>query len=179
MEIRNAKLDDFIKYADLLQTTYQSAYTDDAIGLTPDCFSKEVFLSEDSQKYIESLLADTASHKTWLAVDGTELVGSATCIIRNDQEAELTGFYVHPNRQGSGIGKTLYVLVLAFSGERGLLLDTYLHNTKTINIYEKWGWKLDTSRGDKGYFTRHWPEWPDGLKAKCMYMRLNRNYTQD
>jgi len=42
-------------------------------------------------------------------------------------------------------------------------------------MYERWGWKLDTTRGEKGYFYRHWPEWPEGLQAKCQYMRLVRD----
>lgn len=42
-------------------------------------------------------------------------------------------------------------------------------------MYKNWGWEQDTSRGENGYFYRHWEEWPEALQAKCMYMRLSRN----
>lgn len=172
MKIRIASIEDIEQYTDLLQRTYQDAYTNEEIGLTADCFSKEIFYNEDTQRYLKSHLVDTDSQKTWLAFDAEILVGSVTCIIRNNNEAEITGLYVHPNFQRNGIGKKLYNVALAFSGSRDLVLDIYTHNVKTIEIYKRWGWKLDESRGDRGYFERHWPEWPEGLQAKCMYMRL-------
>lgn len=173
-EIRNATDQDLEKYTDLMQQTFQVTYVNKEIGLTADCFSKTVFSTTDTQQYLSSLLQDTNEHKTWLAFKGGELVGSITCIIKNDHEAELTGFYVRPDKQGLGIGKRLYDLVLDFSDTRDLLLDIYAHNTKTIELYKRWGWKLDTTRGEGGYFTRHWPEWPEEVKAQCIYMRLKK-----
>jgi len=172
--IRKANLEDIGPYTNLLQQTYQAAYTDESIGLGADCFSKKTFDTEDSQRYFKSRLTDTDTQKTWLAFDGDKLVGAITGILNNDAEAELTGFYVEPKHQGKGIGQKLYELFLNFAGDRDLLLDTYVHNVKTIKIYEKWGWKLDATRGEGGYFYRRWPEWPEGLQAKCLYMRLKK-----
>jgi ribosomal protein S18 acetylase RimI-like enzyme len=174
MKIRTGKLNDIKKYTDLLQTTYESAYVNNKLGLTKECFSKEVFASGDTQRYVKSHLLNNKTQKTWLAFEREKLVGSITCVIQNEREAELTGFYVHPDFQGRGIGKKLYNLALKFAGNRDLMLDIYAHNTKTIDTYKRWGWKLDTSRGNKGYFSRHWTDWPKGLKAKSMYMRLRR-----
>jgi GNAT superfamily N-acetyltransferase len=87
----------------------------------------------------------------------------------------LTGFYIHPEFQGKGVGKQLYQLALDFGGRRDLLLDIYTHNHKTISMYKKWGWALDDTQGDKGYFYRHWDEWPKDLQAKCMYMKLKQS----
>ncbi len=174
MEIRTANLEDIEQYTDLLQQTYQHAYIKESIGLTADCFSREIFNSDDTQKYLKTSLVDTANQKTWLAFDGNKLIGSVTCALENSQKAELKGFYVRKEYQGQGIGKKLYDLALEFAENRDLFLDIYTHNTKTIELYEKWGWKLDSSRGEKGYFVRHWPEWPKGLDAKCMYMKLER-----
>ena len=159
MEIKIANLNDIKKYTDLLQKTYQEAYANDSIGLTADCFSKEIFQNDDTQKYLKSHLIDSDTQKTWLAFDGEKLIGAATCIIKNDTEAEFTGFYVDSDNQGQGVGKQLYKLVQEFARKRDLILDIYAHNTKTIEMYKNWGWKLDESRGEKGYFTRHWPEW--------------------
>ena len=172
--IKLASLKDLKKYTDLLQQTYQSAYTNEKLGLTADCFSKEIFATDNTQDYLKSHLINNHSQKTWLAFKDHVLVVSITCILENDDEAELTGFYVHPDYQGQGVGKKLYRQALEFSGNKDFVLDIYTHNTKTVKMYEKWGWVLDVSRGDNGYFYRHWPEWPKGLKAKAMYMRLKR-----
>lgn len=172
VSIRLAKKSDLKVYTDLLQRTYQDAYTDESIGLTKDCFSQEVFSSPDSQKYLKSHLINNDKQKTWLTFISSKMVGAVTCIIKSRKEAELTGFYVSPGFQGKAIGKKLYALAIAFADGRDLVLDIYAHNTKVIDMYKKWGWKLDTTRGKKGYFFRHWPEWPRGLKAKCIYMRL-------
>ena len=173
MIIRKAKPGDIEQYTDLLQQAYQATYANDSIGLSADRFSKEIFNADDTQLYLKSHLINTDIQKTWLAFDGGELIGTVTCIL-NDSEAELTGFYVHPKRQGQGIGHKLYNLALEFAGDRNLLLDIYIHNTKAIEMYEKWGWELDTARGENGYFYRHWPEWPEGLQAKCMHMCLKK-----
>jgi len=170
--IRTANSQDLTQYTDLLQTTYQQAYTNESLGLTADCFSKKIFASADTQKYLQSHLVNTGIQKTWLAFDGKKLVGSVTCVLRNDIEADLTGFYVRSNYQGQTLGKKLYHIALDFAGDRDVLLDIYTHNTKAVNMYQKWGWQLDDSRGEGGYFYRHWPEWPAGVQAKCMYMRL-------
>lgn len=175
MLIRTAKAEDLAQYTSLLQQTYEYAYTNEGLGLTADCFSPEIFSSKDTQDYLKSHLIVSNVQNTWLATENDMLIGSITCIIKSDDEAEITGFYVHPKFQGKGIGKKLYEKALEFAGNRDLLLDIYCHNTKTIELYEKWGWVLDTSRGDKGYFYRHWSEWPEGLQAKCMYMRLNKH----
>ncbi|HAM88642.1 MAG: GCN5-related N-acetyltransferase [Candidatus Falkowbacteria bacterium GW2011_GWC2_38_22] len=116
--------------------------------------------------------------KTWLVFVDDKLVGALTCIIKNKNEAELTGFYVYPSYQGKGIGKNLYSLALKFSCNRDLVLDIYAHNTNSIEMYNKWGWMLDESRGDNGYFIRHWPEWPKDLEVRCIYMKLKKNKLQ-
>lgn len=167
-----AKTSDLDDYTDLLQRTYEVAYTDESIGLTKNCFSKEIFSSTDTQKYLKSHLIINDKQKTWLAFINSKMIGAATCIIKSEKEAELTGFYVAPEYQGKGVGKKLYRLVIDFADGKDLVLDIYAHNTKTIEMHKKWEWKLDTTRGDKGYFFRHWPEWPKGLQAKCIYMRI-------
>lgn len=171
--IRLAKENDIQKYTEFLQQAYESTYTNNQIGIVKECFSKEVFNTLDTQKYIKSHLINSTDQKTWLVFSDKKLIGSMTCIIKNNQEAELTGFYVHKNYQNKGIGKKLYTLALEFAQNRDLILDTYLHNKKTIDIYTKWGWQIDTSRGDNGYFTRRWEEWPEGLNIKCIYLRLS------
>lgn len=161
------------EYTQLLQRTYEDAYVDESLGLTKDCFSKEIFASPDTQKYLKSHLVINDKQKTWLAFIDSKLIGSITCIYKDRKEAELTGFYVALEHQGKGIGRRLYRNAIKFASGRDLVLDIYSHNKRTIDMYKKWGWKLDKTKGNRGYFFRHWPEWPAGLRAKCLYMRLS------
>jgi ribosomal protein S18 acetylase RimI-like enzyme len=167
IKIRLADESDLLVYTKLLQKTYKNTYVFDAIGLTKECFSKAVFNTNDSQDYLKSNLKINDKQKTWLAFLDKELIGSIT-IVDKDKECEMRGFYVATDFQGKGIGSKLWKFVLSFAGNREIVLDTYSHNTKTIEIYKNWGFEIDT---EKGEFYRHWSEWPEDLKVKCVYMR--------
>jgi len=167
VQIRHARKSDLPKYTKLLQKTYQDAYTDEEIGLTKECFSEKVFNSLNNQKYLASNLLVNNKQKCWLAFIGSKLVGSVS-IIERKKDYELRGFYVGTKEQGKGIGKKLLELVLSFAKGKDITCDIYAHNVKTIEIYKKWGFEVDTKRGA---FYRHWPEWPKGVKVKCIYMR--------
>lgn len=168
--IRLAEKNDLVKYTNLLQKTYQDAYANGKLGLTKDCFSKKVFSSPDTQKYLKSNLVLTDKLKTWLAFVGSKMVGSITCIDKG-KEYEMRGFYVAPKYQGKGIGTQLYNCALNLTKRnKDIVLDIYAHSFKTISMYKNWGFKIDRK---KGTFYRHWPEWPKRLKAKCLYMRLD------
>ncbi|MCK5080966.1 MAG: hypothetical protein KAQ63_02280, partial [Candidatus Moranbacteria bacterium] len=91
--IRESKPKDLEQYTDLLQQTYQHAYTKENIGLTADCFSKEIFNNPATQKYLKSNLINTLNQKTWLIFDSDKLIGSITCFLKDAKEAELKGFY--------------------------------------------------------------------------------------
>lgn len=157
------------QYTHLLQSVYEVAYINPEIGLTKECFSMEIFTTEDTQKYLKDNLKVTDKRKTWLAFDGEKLVGSIT-IEEKENEYELRGFYVDLAYQGKGIGKKLYEKAFGFAKGKDIVLDIYSHNTKTIEMYKKWGFVVDAK---KGSFSRHWPEWPEGVQAKAIYMRLH------
>lgn len=167
INIREANLSDLPQYTKLLQKTYQDAYVDDEIGLTKDCFAEEVFNTPDTQKYLTSNLEVNPHQKCWLAFISEQLVG-ALSIIEKEDDYELRGFYVDPSYQGQGIGRQLWELALQFAKNKDITCDIYAHNKKTIEMYKKWGFAVDAKRGE---FYRHWEEWPEGVKAKCIYMR--------
>ncbi len=168
--IRLASKNDIQNYTDLLQQTYESAYADEKIGLPQSLFSKEIFCSTHSQDYLRSNLDVSDKQKTWLAFDGEKMVGSITITDKGD-DCELRGFYILPKYQGQGIGKKLWKKALVFAKGKDITCDIYAHNHKTIEIYKKWGFEIDTERGE---FYRHWPEWPEGVQAKSIYMRFKR-----
>lgn len=169
VSIRLARKSDIKEYTDLLQKTYQKAYTDESLGLTKNCFSKKVFSTPDTQKYLKSSLTINRKQKTWLAFFRSKMIGSITITDRG-KEFELRGFYVATKYQGRGVGKQLWCLAISFASGKDIILDIYVHNKRTINMYKKWGFFIDKK---KGVFYRHWPEWSEGLEAKCIYMRLS------
>jgi ribosomal protein S18 acetylase RimI-like enzyme len=168
--IRHAKKSDLPAYTKMHQKVYQAVLVNEAIGLTKECLSEKVFNSIRIQKYLTSNLVVNSKQKCWLAFDGKELVGSIT-IIEREKDYELRGFYVAINYQGKGIGKKLWKLALDFAKNKDIVLDIYAHNTKSIEMYKKWGLKIDK---EKGEFYRHWPEWPENVKAKSIYMKLRK-----
>ena len=169
ISIRPSKKSDIKKYTYLLQKTYQASHTSKRLGLTEECFSRKIFSTLDTQKYLKSSLVVNNKQKAWLAFAGSKLVGAIT-IIDSGNTCELRGFYTALNYQGRGIGKQLWEKALNFASGKDVVLDLYSHNTKTIGIYKKWGFVTDKKKGN---FYRHWPEWPEGLKVKCHYMRYS------
>ena len=167
LHIRLAQKSDLGEYTKLLQKTYQDSYVSEKIGLTKECFSEEIFKSPNIQKYLLSNLNVDSKQKCWLAFIDSELVGSIS-IIERIEDYELRGFYVATKYQNKGIGKKIFQLALNFAKNKDITCNVYAHNKKTIEIYKKWGFKIDTLRKE---FYRHWPEWPEGIKAKSIYMR--------
>ncbi len=165
ISVRQARKSDIKKYTDLMQRTFQKTYTNERIGLTKDCFSREVFATKDTQKYLKSMLVVNRDQKTWLAFRGSKLVGSITAS-RKGKETEIKSFYVDPKYQGKGIGKQLWILAMDFA-KYHIVLEIYAHNKRTIDMYRKWGFRIDKK---KGAVHSHWPEWPEGLTAKRIFM---------
>lgn len=168
--IKSATEQHLKEYTDLLQKTYEESYTNYALGLTKACFSKEIFASQDTQKYLKGNLQNTARQQCWLAFDKEKLVGSIT-IKDHGETCELTGFYVDSSYQRKGIGKKLWQKILPFTQRKDITLDLYAHNTKAIEMYKRWGFVIDKNKKE---FYRQWPEWPKGLQAKCFYMILKQ-----
>jgi len=167
ISIRLATAGDLPAYTVLLQETYEVAYTKDDIGLTRDLFSMEVFLTPNTQQYLLSNLMLTEHQKTWLAFDHDLLVGAIT-MCNGTTESELKGFYVRPEYQMKGIGTQLWDIAKKFASGKDIVLDIYLHNARTISIYQRWGFDFDRT---KGSLMRHWDEWPEKGRAESVYMR--------
>lgn len=168
---RQATTDDLRAYTLFLQKAYETFYTDETIGLTKECFSLDIFQTKDTQSYLKKNLLNNDKQLSLLVFDNTQLVGSIA-VAERDNDYELKGFYVAKKYQGKGMGKMLWGKVLAFATEKkDITCDVYAHNTKTISIYEKWGFIKDKNRGT---FMRHWPEWPANVQVKVLYMRYPR-----
>jgi len=166
-QIRLARETDLPDYTKFLQKTYQETYINARLGLTSACFSETVFNAPGTQKYLLSNLQVNSNQKAWVVHIGVRLIGSVSIIERED-DYELRGFYVATDYQNKGIGKELWRRVLKFVKGKDITCDVYFHNTKTIEMYKKWGFEID--KGKKEFY-RHWLEWPEQVKAKSIYMR--------
>ena len=167
IRIKLAKQDDLKSYLEFRQKAFEDAYVDESLGLTKNLFSKKVFSSARIIDFCKNELVVNNTQKAWLIFDGRKLVGSVT-IEDKGEECELRGFYVEKSYQGKGLGKTLWQKALSFAGKKDIVLDIYSHNKQGISVYLKWGFVIDE---EKGKFFRHWPEWPEGVQAECLYMR--------
>lgn len=169
LSIRFATEEDFEKYSDLLQRTYEQAYVNEKIGLRKEHLSKEVFASDRIKKYLIVKLKKTNNLKTWLAFLGEKLVGVIS-LIEDKRECIVEGFYVDPDYQGRGIGKELWELVLKNRNGKNIVVEVNADNQKTLDMYRKWGFIRDWKRK---VFYHHWPEWPEGIKTKNIYLKLS------
>ena len=167
VRIRLAEKGDLFEYTKLLQKAFQDAYTNEKIGQKKEYFSKKVFSSARIKKHLIKSLVVNDRQKCWLAFVGSKMVGSIT-VIKRKNEYELRGFYVAADYQGKGIGKKLWDIAREFAKDMDITCDVYEHNIKGIEVYKKWGFIIDKGKGE---FYRHWDEWPEGVKAKCIYMR--------
>lgn len=170
VHIRLARKSDLVAYTDLLQRTCEVAFPNPKIGLTKKCFSKEVFATENTQTYLKSNLKRSPHQRTWLAVEKKKLIGAVT-IEKKGKECDVRGFYVAPERQGQGIGNLLWERASKFTDYRPVTLEIYAHNKKSIALYKKWGFFVDTTKKPAW---SHWPEWPKGVRARRLYMRFDQ-----
>lgn len=165
--IRLAKESDFAAYLDLMQKTYQEAFVNDEMGLTKDMFASRYFHTPTALKFFTEMMHVSDTQKCWLAFVGDELVGSIT-MTNKENECVLGGFYVATKFQGIGIGKRLWDLALGYAKEKDITLGVYTHNTKTIDMYKKWGFVSDST---KEIQEGSWEGWPEGVTIKTLYMR--------
>lgn len=106
-----------------------------------------------------------------MALLANTLVGSIS-MKAEGEECELRGFYVYKKYQYQGLGKRLWQYALDFSKGRDITLDTYASNSQAIEMYKRWGFEIDEPRG---IFYVHYPEWPDNISGKSIYMRLRQH----
>lgn len=169
VSIRLARESDLKAYSDLLERTYREVYPDESIGLKEEHFSKEIFSTKRNKDYLEGNIKLSDKRKTWLSFLDSKMVGSIT-ITDLGKEYELTGFYVLTKYHGKGVGRMLWDKALSFAKGKDIVLDVFAHNTRTIDIYKGFGFDVDV---EKGEFYRHWPEWPEDVSVRSIYMRFS------
>lgn len=168
LRIRTSRMSDMRLYSALVQRACQDAYSNARLGLPSELFSERVFASRSTKRWLASNLGERHG-RTWLAFIGKRLVGAIT--VREAKRVnELKGFYVSTDSQGTGVGGELFMKALRLSEGKDLKLLVYPHNSRTIAIYRRWGFRR---YGRSGY--QHWSAWPRRTRVGYILMRLRRD----
>lgn len=157
------------RYREFARKNYLAAYCRPELGVTEDLFSEEVFSSDRIVKYFQDVCENTNDNKTWLALDNNQRLVGVIGAHKYEDFCELKAFYVDPEWQGQGIGRALYDRALQYAGGMAMQLDVVNFMDKTISMYERWGFTIDTSREA---FEYPWEEWPPGpaYVLRAIYM---------
>jgi ribosomal protein S18 acetylase RimI-like enzyme len=83
---------------------------------------------------------DSASNVTYLAFVGDEAVGWISGDTQDDGRVEL-GMGIIDGFRSQGIGSALMEAVLAWAGERTVILRVFPHNERAIGLYRKFGFE--------------------------------------
>jgi diamine N-acetyltransferase len=82
-----------------------------------------------------------------LATSSEVAVGFSSCLLTDEPgEMKLDKLYVHPQHQGSGVGRRLLASVLERARGldcRRLILAVNKHNAKAIAAYRYWGFRVE------------------------------------
>jgi phosphinothricin acetyltransferase len=121
-------------------------------------------VSLDSRRQWMSRFADTGPHRLLVAIDGGEIAGYATSGKLREKPGYLTSVettvYVHPDRQGRGIGTRLYAaLFAALAGEdvHRAYAAIVIPNAASVGLHERFGFlPLGMYREVGRKFGRYW-----------------------
>lgn len=102
----------------------------------------------------------------WLAVEGTELVGTLGLAKKNATVGVLKKFFIRKDKRGTGLSRELYDRLIAFAKAEGItkiILDTPSILTRAHRFYERAGFRRITREELPVHY-----EFPD--RNCCLYM---------
>lgn len=113
---------------------------------------------EPDPENIDLALAQVGNtHKTlsrdFIAIDRDRPIGVIILKRISSTVGEVTGFYVHPDFQGQGIGRRMLNSTLSAATEAGyeqIVLTTNKNLTAAIKLYESLGWVRQPGKPDNG-----------------------------
>jgi ribosomal protein S18 acetylase RimI-like enzyme len=145
-ELRPALVTDSAGIAAVHVETWQDAYE----GLLPGHYLSTLNVADRTKTWVEHLGNPRLKTKTVVAlaagnVVGFIRVGACEDESESNSKGEIWALYVHPTRQGMGIGNSLMaegVRALTREGFEEMALWVLKDNLKARNWYESRGWGL-------------------------------------
>jgi len=117
-----------------------------SVGIEPDPENIDLALARVGITH-ETLSRD------FIAVEREQPIGVIILKMVNPTIGEVTGFYVHPDYQGRGIGRRLLNSAMSAATEVGyeqIVLTTNKNLTAAIKLYESFGWVRQPEKPDNG-----------------------------
>ena len=128
IEIRKIEMDDYEKVIEMIKTTIMISFHD----LYPELLKAAI-----CEKYdLESFVVSAKEIEMWIAKENDKIVG-----IIGLQENRVRTFYVHPEKQGKGIGKNLYKKLEETALTRGFTNLFVISSPIGESIYERFGFE--------------------------------------
>ena len=129
-------------------------------------FIEKVFVDEfdfeEHREYISNLkfeYAKNSNESCWIVIDdNSNIIGTISCINKNEQECYLKYFYVDRQYRGKGVSKQLYKAFCDFIEEKKykkIYLGTYEKLERAVKFYEKNGfieYKNEMAKPGEKYF---------------------------
>jgi GNAT superfamily N-acetyltransferase len=153
--IRRGRSQDFIAYLKACQASAYQAYSTQG----PNLFTEFHYFHPTIMPYWESLAQNDGNRYWWVAelqAPKSQIVGGIG-LKTMDDSCEGYGFYVSPEWQAAGIGRSLWQARQKFV-TKPLLFEVYSHATKTIDRHLKHG-----ARHTGNQRLIHWESWPDDI----------------
>jgi len=125
-------------------------------------YYQEYRFNHEFESYVAEGLAEFANKykpgksSIWIAEDKDTIVGSIAILERENNQAQLRWFLVHPGYRGTALGKSLFGKALEFchsSGYEKIFLWTLDTLAAARTIYETNGFKLKEEK--KNYLWGH------------------------
>jgi ribosomal protein S18 acetylase RimI-like enzyme len=146
-ELRPALVSDSAGIAAVHVETWQDAYK----TLLPDAYLSTLNIADRTKSWTKNLGNPRLTAETVVAIDSGIVVGFIRVGAREDDpesinSGEIWALYVHPTRQGRGIGNQLMdegLRILAIDGFEEVELWVLKDNLKARNWYESRGWDLN------------------------------------
>ena len=143
------------------QEVYSVYYVRPEHGITKKMFSKDIFAKSGFEGYVKEHFANNPDRGAWLALGAEEEIIGSLCVHNHNGYCELKGFYVSPDKKGQGIGRALYEKAVVFAGDLPMKLDVVHDMDQTIAMYERWGFRVDETRG---YILYPWKDWTESAR---------------
>ncbi len=92
---------------------------------------------------------DPSCERAWIAVQGTQRLGSIFCVRHDPETAKLRLFLLTPEARGKGLGLRLLTVCMDYArvhGYRRMVLWTHESHRAACALYARNGWQLVGSR---------------------------------
>jgi len=131
-----------------VRTDLQPGDIGSIIRLHGEVYAREYGYDWTFEGYVAAGLAEFAAsprpsaNRLWVVESGEHVVGSIGIVGRDDAEAQLRWFLVHPDCRGQGLGRTLLDEALRFcrqGGFRSVYLWTVSDLDAAIHLYRSFG----------------------------------------